>query len=64
MTLPPDFTRKGPRRGNHWLLAVEYLLWPEPKPHGLLKALAYANNMTPRRLNSLASELRTRSKQT
>lgn len=59
MIYPPDFTRKGPRRNPRLhMLAVEYLLWPAPRPHGLLKALAHANGITPSRLNSMASAIR------
>lgn len=49
--------RKGPRRSLKWLVAVDYLLHPK-KSHGLLKAMAYANGLTPSRLNSLASAIR------
>lgn len=49
--------RKGPRRSLKWLVAVDYLLHPK-KSHGLLKAMAYANGLTPNRLNSLASAIR------
>lgn len=58
MTYPPKFIRKGPRRSKAWLVALEYILWPDKRPHGLLKALAYANNISPARLNSLASAIR------
>lgn len=58
MTYPPQFIRKGPRRSKAWLVALEYILWPEKRPHGLLKAMAYANGLTPSRLNSLASQIR------
>jgi hypothetical protein len=50
--------RKGPpRNAKLMLLAVEYLLHPQRKS-GLLKALAYANGVTPSRLNSAASLIR------
>lgn len=49
--------RKGPRRSLQWLVALDYLLHPN-KRHGLLKEMAYANGMTPSRLNTLASTIR------
>ena len=49
--------RKGPRRSLQWLIALDYLLHPRPR-HGLLKEMAYANNMTPSRLSTLASTIR------
>jgi len=47
MIYPPEHTRRGKRRNAQWLVAVEYLLWPRRREHGLLKAMAYANGMTP-----------------
>ncbi len=58
MNYPPQFPRKWPRRSKAWLVAIEYLMWPGKRPHGLLKALAYANNISPARLNTLASTIR------
>jgi len=58
MTYPPNYIRKGPRRSKAWLVALEYILWPGKRPHGLLKALAYENKLTPSRLSSLASAIR------
>lgn len=58
MTYPAEYIRRGPRRSKAWLVALEYVLWPGKRPHGLLKSLAYANNLTPSRLNSLASAIR------
>lgn len=49
--------RKGPRLSPQWLIALAYLLHPN-KRHGLLKEMAYANGMTPSRLNTLASTIR------
>lgn len=58
MTYPPNYIRKGPRRSKAWLVALEYILWPGKRPHGLLKAFAHANGIQPSRLNSLASAIR------
>lgn len=32
------------------LLAVEYLLTPQPRPHGLQKQLAHSNGISPNKL--------------
>jgi hypothetical protein len=58
MIYPPEHTKRGKRRNAQWLVAVEYLLWPRRREHGLLKALAYANGMTPSRLAQLTSQIR------
>lgn len=59
MNYPTQYIRKGPRRSKAWMVALEYILWPGKRPHGLLKALAYENKLTPSRLSSLATEIRT-----
>lgn len=64
MNFPQDFTRKGPRRkgprrkAGIYMLALEYLLWPNKRPHGLQKALAYANGITPNALNKVVCSIR------
>lgn len=39
------------------LLALEYLLWPGKRPHGLQKSLAYANDLTPGQLNKAVNQI-------
>lgn len=40
-----------PRCPKLQLLALEYLLWPGRRPHGLLKQLAYSNGTCPQNLS-------------
>lgn len=58
MTYPPQYMKRGKRRNAQWMVALEFMLWPGKRPHGLAKALAYANGMTPSRLSQLTSAIR------
>ena len=51
--------RRGPKRNpTYYLVALEYILWPGKRHHGLVKQLAYANDMTPKHLSSVIWRIR------
>jgi hypothetical protein len=61
LNIPTPYKRAGrPRCPITHLLALEYLLWPIPRPYGLQKALAHANNIKPEALNATVNTIKHR----
>jgi len=55
VSLPPKAGQ--PRNPAVTLVALEYLLWPKPRPHGLQKQLAHANGILPNNLSRAVKEI-------
>lgn len=47
-----------PRCPKLQLLAIEYLMWPGKRPHGLLKELAYSNGTCPQNISYVIRRLK------
>jgi hypothetical protein len=57
------FRRRGrPRNEKQYRVALEYLMIPFPRPHGLLTSLAYGNNLRISQLQQAVKKIRERAR--